>query len=431
MNRPESALDSAHAGACASSSWWGSSHDRLLHAVTQVAARDGYAGLTVERVLATARVSRATFYQYFSNVDDCFWSAYREHAEQLLRDVSGAAAGSSRRELAVLDALTAAASTRPQTALVLMREGLAAGQAGRSERDALIASIVHAMTDSAPQRLTLDLPGTILVGATFRVLAMRLSDDGALEGLREEVREWAEAFARRSSAPSWSSRFAPALPDRVSSPQASGMRPGGSSRERIVRATALTVREKGYRAATVADVVAAAGVSRRGFYNEFPSKADAFIAAYEAGFEQALAACTPAFFTSHAWPERVWHGALALTGFLAREPMLAYLGFVECYALGPAFVARVHDTQLAFTLFLEEGHYQRPQALSRACSALSVAAIFELAFQASRRGPGSDIPRAQPLAVFVALAPFIGSEAAGEFVLGKLCARDSDAPAAA
>jgi AcrR family transcriptional regulator len=431
MKRPEPELDSAHAGARASSSWRGSSHDRLLHAVTQVAARDGYPGLTVERVLAAASVSRATFYQYFSNVNDCFWSAYREHAEQLLRDVNAAAAGSPRRELAVLDALTAAASTRPEIALLLMREGLAAGPAGLSQRDCLIAGVEHAMADPAARQSTIDLPAAILVGATFRFLSMQLSDGGAADGLRDDVREWAGAFARRPSRPSWSSTFAPALPDRVSPLQSNGMRPAGSTRERIVRATALMVRERGYRAVTVADIVAAARVSRRGFYNEFPSKADAFIAAYEHGFQQALATCTPAFFASHAWPERVWHGAQALAGFLAREPSLAYLGFVECYALGPAFVARVHDTQLAFTLFLEEGHRQRSRALSRACSALSVAAIFELAFQASRPRRGFDIRRAQPLAVYVALAPFIGSDAAGEFVLGKLCARDRDAPAAA
>jgi hypothetical protein len=37
----------------------------------------------------------------------------------------------------------------------------------------------------------------------------------------------------------------------------------------------------------------------------------------------------------------------------------------------------------------------------------------------------------QPLAVFIALAPFIGMDEAGEFLLAKLSASDSDAPAAA
>jgi AcrR family transcriptional regulator len=48
-----------------------SSCDRLLEAVIELAARDGYARLTVEKILVVAGVSRATFYQYFRSADDC------------------------------------------------------------------------------------------------------------------------------------------------------------------------------------------------------------------------------------------------------------------------------------------------------------------------------------------------------------------------
>ncbi len=330
--------------------------------------------------------------KYFCNVEDCFWSAYHKHADRLVADVAAAAAGSVDRELDVLDTLVATAISRPQAARLLMREGLAAGATGRRERDALISRIERAMTSCAADQLTIDLPPTILIGATFGFLSMRLADGGALDGLREQVREWAGAFARRSSQRSWSARLVPALAPHASRPPARSSvgRPGRAPRERILLATAATIHAKGYRETTVTDIVAGARVSRRSFYNEFPSKADAFVAAYEHAFELGLAACTPAFFISAPWPERVWHGAQAFTGFLAREPLLSYLGFVECYAIGPSFAPRVQDTQLAFTLFLEDGYRQRAQAqsLSRACSTLTAAAIFELAFQSTRRGPG-------------------------------------------
>jgi len=169
------------------------------------------------------------------------------------------------------------------------------------------------------------------------------------------------------------------------------------------------------------------------FYNEFPSKADAFFAAYEHAFRMGLGACTPAFFISAPWPERVWHCAQAFTGFFSREPLLAHLGFVDCYAIGPGFAPRMDDMHRAFTLFLEEGYRQRPQArsLSRACATLTATAIFELALQGSLRGPGLNLRRLQPLAVYVALAPFIGRDEAGAFVLGKLSAKSYDAPALA
>src|ERR1700683_702190 len=400
MGRQRHALDSTRGPETTSSSQ-GSAHDRLLDAATHLAARDGYASLTVEKILAAAAVSRATFYQYFCNVDDCFWSAYRQHAEQLVAVVV-AAAGSLHRELEVLDTLVATAISRPQAARLLMREGLAAGATGRSERDALISRIECAMTGSVAHQSTIDLPPAILIGATFGFLSMRLSDGGALDGVREQVREWAGAFARRSSQPAWSTKLAPALARQASrSPARPSLgRPGDAPRQRILRATAAAIHAKGYRDATVADIVAAASVSRRTFYNQLPSKTDAFIATYEHAFQQGLAACAPAFFISAPWPDRIWHGAQAFTGFLTREPLLSYLGLVECYAIGPSFALRVQDTQLAFTLFLEEG-YQRAQAqsLSRASLTLTATAIFELAFQGTRRGPSLSLRRLQPLAV--------------------------------
>jgi AcrR family transcriptional regulator len=407
---------------------------RLIDAVTTVVAGHGYAHLTVERILAAAAVSRATFYQYFSNVDDCFQSAYRHYAEHLVAEIAAAARRSDRPELAMLEVLVDTAISRPDVARLLLTEALAAGPLGVQERETLIARIAGAITDSDPPQSRIDLPGAILIGGVFRFLSMRLTDGDLPGSLRDEVREWAAIFTRPSSQPSWHARLAPAMPRHPprAPPKAGRLRPSGTPRERMLRAAAAMVREKGYRSVTVADIVATAGVSRRLFYNEFASKADAFMAAYELAFERTVAACTPAFFSSGTWPERVWRSGQAFTGFLAREPHFAYLGFVECYAIGPGFLPRVHDTQLMFTLFLEEGYRQRPQArsLSRSCGALAATTIFELAFQGSRRGSSLQLRRLQPLAVYIALAPFIAPDAAGAFVTAKLSKTRSAVPAA-
>jgi AcrR family transcriptional regulator len=368
------------------------------------------------------------------NADDAFWTTYRHHAERLVGDVAAAASGSPHRELSALDVIAATATSHPDVAALLMREGLAAGPAGRYERDGLISSIERAMTGSGWRRSAIDLPPSILIGATFRFLSMRLSDGGSLDGLGDALREWANVFAERSSRPSWSARLAPSLTQRASRPQvySGGTRLVGTPRERMIRATAATVCKRGFRDVTVTDIVEHAGVSRRGFYNEFLGKSGAFIATYEYGFQQCLAACAPAFFASEAWRERVWHGAEAFRRFLLREPLIGYLGVGECYSAGPGFARRVRETQLAFTLFLEEGYRQRPEAqlLSRACSALTTAAIFEAAFCGLRGGPSASVRRMQPLAAYIALAPFIGRDAAGEFVAGKVSEQARTASAA-
>jgi len=398
-------------------------HDRILDAVAEAVDGAGYAHLTVQRILDAACVSRATFYQYFRDVDDCFRSAYRHHAARLTEHVARHVADEPS-ELAVLEALAGFAAEHPSSTRLLTREGLAAGPAGLVERESLIARVELAMRD-AP--LSIDLPRAILIGGALRFLAVRLSGGPGAEGLAGELREWAAAFARVPGGRSVSEQLTPRLPQPDPPAPIQGVRPNGSARERILRGTALAIRAKGYPAITVADIVTAAGTSRRRFYNEFRCKADAYIAAYEHGFQQVMAAGAPAFFSPGTWRERVWHGATAFTAFMAREPLIAHLGFIECYAIGPQYTLRVHDTQLAFTLFLEEGYRQRPEAeaVSRTQSTLAAASIFELAFQASRRGPRFDLRRCQPLAVYMALAPFIGVEEAAEFVRGKLAAQQS------
>lgn len=54
-----------------------------------------------------------------------------------------------------------------------------------------------------------------------------------------------------------------------------------SQRQRILDAALDVVGERGYPAATVADITAAAGVSRTTFYEQFGNKLEAFLAAYD------------------------------------------------------------------------------------------------------------------------------------------------------
>ncbi len=399
---------------------------RILSAVTALLARDGYAQLTVQRVLEQAGVSRATFYQYYESVDDAFSSAYRLHAEDLSRTVASAAEGAEHPQWMLLETLIDLAESRPSVATVLLGECMAAGPIGLRERDLLISALEAALAGAGDRPRTIDLPPNVLIGAMFRFVAANLPD-GTPTRARDEIRAWASSFERPACEASWSSTPTPRPPEQLSSSLAHSTPLGdGSSYERILQATAAVIHRHGYHASSVADIVTVARVSRRSFYNAFPSREAAFRAAYELGFEQTMAACAPAFFSAEEWPERVWRSALAFTRYFAAHPSFAYLGFVECHALGRDFAQRVNETQLAFTLFLEEGYRQSADTEGmpvRICSALTSAAIAESGFLASRRSPGLYIRSMQPLAVYIALTPFIGCELAREFVAGKLASR--------
>ncbi len=398
--------------------------DRLLNAVVSVAATRGYAHLTVDAILAAASVSRASFYQYFSNVEDCFWSAYRLHAQRLYDRLRDAIRGAEHSLPAVLDVLAEQTVVDPVGARVLMGESLAAGPRGLLERDALIARIEQLASSRPVSGIALDLPGSLLIGGTLRFLTVSLEAPTLAKERDGALAAWSTVFRRTNSQTRWSAQFTP-LPQRPAGRHPLTSRASSRAlprRERIVRATAAAVHSHGYHSLRVKDIVSRARVSRRSFYNEFPDRTAAFIGAYEYAFEQVIAVCAPAFFSSGSWSERVWASAHASTSFLASEPDLCYLGFVESYAPGRRFSQRVNDTQLAFTLFLEEGIRQgrRADCASRGLAALTAVTIAEAGARAARDASGLSMRRIMPLAVYVALAPFVGSDEAGHFVAQKL-----------
>jgi AcrR family transcriptional regulator len=64
-----------------------SQRERLIRAMLETVALRGYDAMTVPEVVATARVSRNAFYEFFSDKTDCFLAACDEEATDLLRAV--------------------------------------------------------------------------------------------------------------------------------------------------------------------------------------------------------------------------------------------------------------------------------------------------------------------------------------------------------
>ena len=117
-----------------------------------------------------------------------------------------------------------------------------------------------------------------------------------------------------------------------------------SQRDRILWALAETMAHKGYVATTVADVLKAAGVSRETFYQQFSSKQDAFMAAFDAAaarvLAQTLERSDPADGAAAGPLERFDRALGAYLDGLAAEPAFARTFLVEVYAAGPEALAR-------------------------------------------------------------------------------------------
>jgi AcrR family transcriptional regulator len=114
----------------------------------------------------------------------------------------------------------------------------------------------------------------------------------------------------------------------------------GIQRARILSAMATVVTERGLAAATVANVVARAGVSRRTFYELFADREECFIAAFDHALALARAAVLPAYERRGAWRDRIRAGLLAFLEFLEDEPELGALCVVHSLGGGPAALER-------------------------------------------------------------------------------------------
>jgi AcrR family transcriptional regulator len=427
----------------------GTQRERLLTGMTEVAVQEGYAAASVARVIARAGVSRPTFYEYFTDREDCFLSTHRALASDLLDRVR-VAVGEQKPERAVQGAVAAIvdlACSKPGTACFLMQEAMAAGPGARDERDRTIAVLAKIVEDArakaAPEARTPDLSAGAIVGGIYRLLTVRLRrgerDIGSLLG---DLERWLEAYEQPMGEHRWRILEEGMMPEQTPrAPEPSGpgvwhappALPRGRSRlsegemsqnqrERIIFAAVQVAHEQGYAGTTIADIAAAARLDRRVFYQHFQDKQEAFLSALERGVQQTIAVAAGGFFSAPTWPERVWEAGDAATRFLANNVVLCNVGFIEAYAIGPAAVHRFEDLRTAFTIFLQEGYqYQRDQTVPASPPMLEAiaATTFELAYHLTRGGRAEEVGRLLPHVTHLCLAPFIGADASNEFIEAK------------
>lgn len=129
--------------------------ERLIVAMLNAAADLGYLETNVQDVIDRAGVSRPTFYEHFSNKEDCFLAAFDTSAERLRKLVHGAAGdGETWRDRVRLglEALLGFASREPDTARTMVVEARAASAAAVRRRVELLDDFAQCL-DSEARRL--------------------------------------------------------------------------------------------------------------------------------------------------------------------------------------------------------------------------------------------------------------------------------------
>ena len=107
-------------------------------------------------------------------------------------------------------------------------------------------------------------------------------------------------------------------------------------RARICQAMAQVVAERGYAAVTVSDVVRAARVSRRTFYEQFHDKEECFVETYRTGCENGIAQIDAALraLEEPDWRTRLWVSLETYVSILAAEPHFAKVLLIDVLGAG-------------------------------------------------------------------------------------------------
>ncbi|MGN6558669.1 MAG: TetR/AcrR family transcriptional regulator [Solirubrobacterales bacterium] len=135
--------------------------ERLIVAMLNAAAELGYLETNVQDVIDRAGVSRPTFYEHFSNKEDCFLAAFDTSAARLRSKIEGAVrqGGNVWRDRVRygLEALLSFASREPDTARTLVVEARAASAAAVQRRVELLDEFARCLDEQARDLLP-DLP---------------------------------------------------------------------------------------------------------------------------------------------------------------------------------------------------------------------------------------------------------------------------------
>lgn len=155
---------------------------RLLTALVESVEEDGYECLTVNKVIARARVSRKTFYDVFANREDAFLAAFEQATDRLRRAAMEAYAdeGDWRSGIrAGLAQLLIFMDEQPGLACLCLVEVLGAGERLLARRAELLGEVAQAIDKgrdaSAGKGDPPPLTAEAVVGGTLAILHNRFA----------------------------------------------------------------------------------------------------------------------------------------------------------------------------------------------------------------------------------------------------------------
>lgn len=394
----------------------GNQRERLYGAMVAVSTTAGYGRTRVSDLIELAGVSRATFYRYFDNKEECFLATLDEILSAALVVTSrpvreeGPWEDRARRGIAVFTDLLV---SQPASARMCLVEAYAVGPAATRRVDKamagfeqLLAFFFKQLSDEGPMPPELV---AALVGGLRKVVHTRLHrrTEGELTTLLPEIVELGLSYRPppeplRYAGPRRAARTAEAVEAerRSEDPVA-----------RIERATLGTVAARGFAHTSISEIAASAAVSLSTFYTHFDSKENAFDSALYGARMRMLAASEPAYRRARSWPDATRAGIETGLAFLESDPEFARVTSVDVYAAGGGALEMLDQSIETVQRFITAGFEVAPDVQQVALEVIPSAMYSLLSEHTRTRGPAR-LREQTPFLTYLVLAPFLGPDQA-------------------
>jgi AcrR family transcriptional regulator len=379
--------------------------ERLFGAVVAVASEKGYEAMTVADLLAISGVSRSAFYKHFASKAECLTAAVAEFLAPVIEGLNPALAdGDGRHPQRRFEEFFELLSSEPAATRVCFVELPAAGGSGAKMVDRTFEDLVDAIggllgSAGQDQDLVRALAGGI--GKLIHTRASR-GEEAGLTSLAPELWRWLQTVV-----PPPRPLDLPRRQRAVPGPRFEGYTPG----ERIARAVATVVAEKGYDGTNTDDIAAEAAISLSTFYAEFEDKRDAVVGALEMSGAQITALAVPAARRARGWQEGVRAMYEAICAYFVAEPAMAQLATAGVFGAGARARGRRDRVIDSLTAMLAPGLAENPTAPAVSPEAIG-ATVYALMWEQVRRGGPESLGSIVPLATYITLVGFVGPEQA-------------------
>jgi AcrR family transcriptional regulator len=183
-----------------------------------------------------------------------------------------------------------------------------------------------------------------------------------------------------------------------------------NQRERMLLATTELVAERGYQKTTIELIAKTARVALSTFYEQFSSKEDCFLAAFDETIDAAAEVFAELLDPEQPWEEQISVAMEIALEMVVNEPERAKLCIVESQAAGGEALARYQGMLERIAPKLREGRVHNPRA-GRLPDGLEVAIVGGLAWLVHQRliaDRVDDVKGLLPEMLQVTLTPYVG-----------------------